>query len=149
MLLNFDNAFIISQSDSIRFNQIFGDEMNAYIDNQKVSEVDVINNGKSIYFIRDDNNKLIGVNFIECKNMNIYLKDNKLDKIWFYKKPTGKINPPLTLSQSETLLDGFKWEEKNRPLKKADIFIWNNDVIKKLSEDTSDKENTENKNLKE
>lgn len=119
------NAFIISQSDSIRFNQIYGDEMISYIDDKKVSEVDVKGNGKSVYFIRDDNNKLIGVNFIDCKNMNIYLNNNKLDRIWFYEKPKGKIHPPLTLGQSETLLSGFKWEEKNRPLKKEDIFKHN------------------------
>ncbi len=116
-----NNAFIISQSDSVRFNQIFGDEMIAYIDSNKVSEVEVKGNGKSVYFIRDDNGKLIGVNFIECRNMNIYLKNNKLDHIWFYEEPKGKIHPPLTLKQPETLLPGFKWEEKNRPLKKEDI----------------------------
>lgn len=119
-----DNAFIISQSDSVRFNQIFGDKMYAYIDDRKVSEVEVSGNGKSVYFIRDDNEKLVGVNFINCKRMNIYLKDNKLDRIWFYEKPTGKIHPPLSLSIQETLLPGFKWEEANRPKKKEDIFIW-------------------------
>ncbi len=145
------NAFIISQSDSVRFNQIFGDEMTAYIDNKKVSEIDVKGNGKSVYFIKDDNGKLIGVNFIECANMDIYLKNNKLDKIWFYEKPKGKIHPPLTLGQSETLLNGFKWEEKNRPLKKEDIYNWfkpeaiisNFNSEENSKKDTEEKENTE------
>ena len=142
------NAFIISQSDSVRFNQIFGDEMTAYIDDKKVSEVDVKGNGKSVYFIRDDDNKLIGVNFIDCKNMNIYLKDNKLDKIWFYEKPKGKIHPPLTLTQSETTLSGFKWEEQNRPLKKEDIFIWKEAQKQQLNETSSENENTAKEDLK-
>lgn len=139
------NAFIISQSDSVRFNQIYGDEMTAYIDSNKVSEVDVKGNGKSVYFIRDDNNKLIGVNFIGCKDMNIYLKKNKLDKIWFYKKPKGKIHPPLTLEQSETLLSGFKWEEKNRPLKKDDIFKKNIQVTVFKNSSNIDENNSQNK----
>lgn len=142
------NAFIISQSDSVRFNQIFGDEMTAYIDDKKVSEVDVKGNGKSVYFIRDDDNKLIGVNFIDCKNMDIYLKDNKLDKIWFYEKPKGKIHPPLTLTQSETTLSGFKWEEQNRPLKKEDIFIWKEAQKQQLNETSSENENTAKEDLK-
>jgi len=147
-----DNAFIISQSDSVRFNQIFGDEMTAYIDNRKVSEVDVKGNGKSVYFIRDDDGKLIGVNFIDCVNMNIYLKDNKLDRIWFYEKPKGKIHPPLTLNQSETLLPGFKWEEKNRPLKKADIYKQYKPAAiaeKSSSKENSDKPDTQKETDKE
>lgn len=151
-----DNAFIISQSDSLRFNQIFGNKMIAYIENNKVSEVDVKGNGKSVYFIRDDNDKLIGVNFIECKNMDIYMKNNKLDKIWFYETPKGKIHPPLTLNQSETLLPNFKWVEKNRPFNKKDIFIWNNEasIIKNKGnteeeeEEGNDKENTEDQEIK-
>ncbi|NOZ34577.1 MAG: organic solvent tolerance protein OstA [Chlorobi bacterium] len=139
-----NNAFIISQSDSVRFNQIFGDKMFAYIDDKKVSEVEVNGNGKSVYFIRDDNDKLIGVNFIECDSMDIYLKNNKLDKIWFYAKPKGKINPPLTLSQSETLLDGFKWEEYQRPYKKEDIFIWKKNVVKNNPVSDSQTETSEN-----
>ena len=139
-----NNAFIISQSDSVRFNQIYGDEMIAYIDDKKVSEVDVKESGKSVYFIRDDNNKLIGVNFIDCKNMNIYLKNNKLDRIWFYEKPKGKIHPPLTLGQSETLLSGFKWEEKNRPLKKEDIFKHNTQVTVFNNSNNTDEKNSKN-----
>jgi len=139
-----NNAFIISQSDSVRFNQIYGDEMIAYIDDKKVSEVDVKGTGKSVYFIRDDNNKLIGVNFIDCKNMNIYLKNNKLDRIWFYEKPKGKIHPPLTLGQSETLLSGFKWEEKNRPLKKEDIFKHNTQVTVFNNSNNTDEKNSKN-----
>ncbi|MCD6555698.1 MAG: hypothetical protein J7K64_00765 [Bacteroidales bacterium] len=74
--------------------------------------------------------------------MDIYLKDNKLDKIWFYEKPKGKIHPPMTLSQSETILSGFKWEEQNRPLKKEDIY-----VRYKKETDLNDSENTEEENL--
>jgi len=140
------NAFIISQSDSVRFNQIFGDEMTAYVDNRKVSEIDVKGNGKSVYFIRDDNKKLIGVNFIDCKNMDIYLKDNKLDKIWFYEKPKGKIHPPLTLDPSETLLNNFKWEEKNRPLKKEDIYFKNVNVDTFTNSNAENIDETEKKN---
>ncbi|NPA68599.1 MAG: organic solvent tolerance protein OstA [Chlorobi bacterium] len=142
------NAFIISESDSLRFNQIFGDEMIAYIDDNKLSEIDVRNNGKSIYFIKDDQKRLIGVNFIECVNMNIYFKNNKLDRIWFYEKPKGKIHPPLTLSPPETLLPGFKWEEKNRPLKKQDIFFWYNPEKNTADNNRNNEQETNTENIK-
>lgn len=120
-----ENAFIISQSDSIRYNQIYGKNMVAYIDDKKLSQIDVLEEGKSVYFIKDESNRLIGVNFIECKDMEIYLKNSKLDKIWFFEKPTGKMHPPLSLSKDKLLLPNFKWYEKNRPNSMKDIFIWN------------------------
>lgn len=135
-----NNAFIISQSDSLRFNQIFGKNMIAYIENNELYQIDVLEEGKAVYFIRDDDKKLIGVNFMQCKDMEIYMKDNKVDKIWFFEKPTGKIHPPLTLSAKETLLPNFKWDIDYRPLDKTEIFIWkkepvNTNVSKKNEEE--------------
>jgi len=136
-----NNAFIISQSDSIRFNQIFGKEMFAYIEEKELYQIDVVEEGKAVYFIRDDDKKLIGVNFMQCTDMEIYMKDNKVDKIWFFEKPTGKIHPPQTLSKEETLLPGFKWDIDYRPLNKAEIFIWKKEINQTdISEDDSESE---------
>ena len=132
------NAFIISQSDSIRFNQIFGKDMVAYVEDQELYQIDVNADGKSIYFIRDDFGQLIGVNSIECINMEIYMKDNKVDRIWFFEQPKGKIYPPLSLSIKETLLENFKWDIDYRPLNKDEIFIWKKEQIDSEKNDSGD-----------
>jgi len=119
-----NNAFIISQSDSIRYDQIFGKNMIAYVEDRQLVQINVLKEGKSIYFIRDDDGRLIGVNFIECKDMEIFMKDNKVDRIWFFEQPKGKIHPPLSLDISETLLPNFKWDIDYRPLNKDEVFIW-------------------------
>ena len=129
-----NNAFIISQSDSIRFNQIFGIDMVAYIEERELYQIDVYSEGKSVYFIRDDDERLIGVNFIECTDMEIYMKDNKVDKIWFFESPKGKIHPPLTIDISETLLPKFKWDIDYRPENKDEIFIWKKESDKIVDE---------------
>ena len=129
-----NNAFIISQSDSIRFNQIFGIDMVAYIEERELYQIDVYSEGKSVYFIRDDDERLIGVNFIECTDMEIYMKDNKVDKIWFFESPKGKIHPPLTIDISETLLPKFKWDIDYRPENKDEIFIWKKEPDKIVDE---------------
>jgi len=142
------NAFIISQSDSVRFNQIFGEDMVAYIDDKKLSQIDVLSSGKSVYFIKDEQEKLIGVNFIECKDMEIYMKNSKVDKIWFFEKPVGKIHPPLTLSQDELLLSNFKWNVDYRPLNKFEIFIWNKDLGQNIISNAKSEEKGKSKNEK-
>jgi lipopolysaccharide export system protein LptA len=138
----YDNAFIISQSDSVRFNQIFGKDMVAYIEDKELYQIDVMENGKSIYFIRDDDKKLIGVNFIECTNMELYFKDNKVDRIWFFDDPVGKIHPPMTLKESETKLENFKWDIAYRPENKYEIFVWKKEEQEKEEEKETDSDDT-------
>jgi lipopolysaccharide export system protein LptA len=111
----YGKAFIISKSDSVCYNQIYGKEMIGYVENKKLYRIDVSSEGKSVYFIRDDK---------ECADMEIYMKDNKVDKVWFFQLPKGKIHPPLSLKESETLLPNFKWDIQYRPYIKADIFSW-------------------------
>lgn len=116
------NSMIISQSDSIRYNQIKGNDMEAYIEDKKLYQVNVNKAGKAIYFVKDDNELLIGVNKIECQDMIIYLENKNIDKIWYYLKPIAKIYPPGALTPTEEKLNGFIWKQSSRPLKMEDVF---------------------------
>ncbi len=118
------DAFVISQSDSVRFDQVKGKKMIGYIDNDELYRIDVVEEGESLYFARDSEQKLIGVNRITCKNMIIYLEDQKIDHIWFYENPKGTMTPPFVLTPEETKLDKFAWYENIRPQKKEDVLIW-------------------------
>lgn len=119
-----DNAFIISQSDSVRFNQIKGNRMIGLVENRQLVQINVYENGESLYFLKDDDDKLIGSNHITCKDMNIFLKNKQIDRIWFYENPKAIMKPPLALGESQNKLSGFRWEEKHRPIKPEDIFKW-------------------------
>jgi lipopolysaccharide export system protein LptA len=139
----YERAFIISKSDSVHFDQIYGKEMYGYVDNRELYRIDVISEGKSVYFIRDDEEKLIGVNFLECTDMEIYMKDNKVDKVWFFEMPKGKIHPPLELTYDETKLPGFKWDIDYRPFSKDDLFVWKRESVPDtgISGESGDSEN--------
>jgi lipopolysaccharide export system protein LptA len=119
-----ENAFIISQTDSLRFNQIKGNRMIGFVEKRQLVQINVYEQGESLYFLKDDNDLLIGSNRITCKDMKIYLKDDAIDRIWFYENPKALMKPPNSLSQSESKLPGFRWEDKQRPKNKYDIFVW-------------------------
>ncbi len=119
----FNNSLIISQSDTIRFDQIKGKNMIAYIVDDKLSKIDVNEDGAAIYFGKEDE-KLMGVNKITCKNMIIYMDSNTVDKIWFYEKPEGTLYPPYYLKDEELKFDDFQWNEDFRPKTMEDIFSW-------------------------
>jgi lipopolysaccharide export system protein LptA len=118
-----DSTFIISQKDSIRFDQISGQEMVGYVENNELYQIDVSGETNTIYFIEDED-ILMGINKVTSNSMVIYLEDNQVNKIWFYTKPKGVIYPPFSLSDSELYLAGFKWLDEYRPKCKEDVFNW-------------------------
>jgi lipopolysaccharide export system protein LptA len=118
-----NSSFITSRDDSIRFNQIRGRNMIGYFVNNKLARILIKGNGQAIYFIRDKAD-LIGVNKVESSDILIYLKDNRIDRINMLVKPEGTIYPPDYLGKEELFLNGFRWFEQYRPMKKEDIFWW-------------------------
>ncbi|NJN25096.1 MAG: Organic solvent tolerance protein OstA [Cyclobacteriaceae bacterium] len=114
------NSFIISEDSTSNYNQIKGRRMTAYFEGKNISNVDVLGNGETIYFVADDENKkiLIGMNKIVCSNMNIRFKENQVNDIRFYTKPDGSIVPPHELKDDQKKLDGFSWRIAERPTKR-------------------------------
>jgi len=138
-----ENAFIISQSDSLRFNQIKGKRMIGFVEKRQLVQINVYEQGESLYFLKDDDDLLIGSNHITCTDMKIYLEDDAIDRIWFYETPKALMKPPNSLAQSEKELGGFRWEGKHRPKNKYDIFVWQEDAPKEKPEDETENPNEE------
>ena len=120
-----NSAYIISQYDSLRFNQIKGKKMIGYFLENELRKIDVNGNGETVYYIKDDaDNSLSGVNKAECSDMAIYVKENKVEKLKMFKKPTGIMHPPKEVSPEEMLLKDFAWHKTYRPFNADDIFNW-------------------------
>lgn len=118
-----NTAFIVSEKDTTRFDQIRGKQMIGYIRNNKLSRVDVFGNGQTIYFTVDEKeNEIVGVNFAESSDIIIYMKEGQVNRINMIKEPTGILYPLDELEQ--TKLKDFRWLEHLRPKEKKDIFIW-------------------------
>jgi hypothetical protein len=109
------NAFIISRSDSLRFNQIKGKTMNAYFLKNELDKIYVVGNGQTNYWISDENKKLIGANHAECSSMLIRIKDNEVKKITLQKMPDAKMSPIKDAKPELMKLEGFEWLQNLRP----------------------------------
>ncbi len=118
-----NSAFIISQTDTARYDQIKGKNMIAFVKDNKLQKVEVKDNCESIYFAKDLET-LIGVNKIESAKMTIYLENNKASKVWFHSQPKGGMYPPFHFPLEELKLKNFKWFSNFRPMKREDIFVW-------------------------
>ncbi|MES2796473.1 MAG: OstA-like protein [Bacteroidota bacterium] len=128
-------SFVITQDSSKNFNQVKGRRITTYLTaDSKIERVNVVGNGESIYFALDENNKMIGMNRVDCSRMNINFKNNAVKRIAFIGKPDASLTPPHELTAEKKELDGFRWREKEKPTREATILnrITSSNVVESL-----------------
>lgn len=114
------HAFVISKDSLMQANQVKGRKMWVYFNqDNKLEKVDVDGNGESVYYVVDEKKKTTGLNRVEAGKMNIYFKDNSVNRITFITRPEGKFIPPKELTADLMELDGYNWREKERPVKES------------------------------
>jgi lipopolysaccharide export system protein LptA len=116
-------GFIASQEDSLRYNQIKGRYIKGFFRKNDLYLIKVEGNGQTIYYAKDKD-KLTAVNRADCSNLNIYMKENKIDHITFITKPDATLYPLNQVDVKELKLKDFGWRGKERPRLLADIFTW-------------------------
>jgi len=141
-------AFVAQRVDTVpRFNQITGKDMVAYLDSNKIQEVEVISNAKTIYYTMEDS-IATGMNNAEAQDMDIFFENGKMKKLWFFKNPKGCLHPLPGLTKRQSFLDGFVWYDKHRPYQPKDIFDWETVTETAITQETIQAEEEE-KRLKE
>lgn len=116
-------AFIVSEEDSLRFNQIRGKTMKGYFQKNKLYLINVEGNGQTLYFIKEKE-EIKAVNRADCSDLKVYLKNNKIEKITFITKPDATLFPLDQVNVKELKLKDFNWRKKDRPNTPKEIFIW-------------------------
>ncbi len=118
-----DKSFMTSREDTGKYNQIKGSEMTGYFRDNNLQRVFVDGNSETVYFSKNDNEQIVGVNKGKSSSLLIKLVENQVSQIKMLKNPTGTLYPIKDVE--ETKLEGFQWLEIHRPKSKKDIFIWN------------------------
>lgn len=118
-----NNAFIINQDTVEGFNQIKGTDIISRFRNGNIHNVNVNGgNAETIYWLREDDAALIGIDISKADNMVIEMNGNNISLIKSYKGISETMYPEKDLPENERLLQGFKWNDEIRPKDKADIF---------------------------
>ncbi len=118
-----NDAFAISQKDSVHYDQVRGKNMHGFFNKNELSLIKVIGNGQTIYYDEEDK-QLRAANRADCTNIDLYLKDNDINRIVFLIKPDATLFPIDDIDPKEFKLKGFQWRADERPHELADIFIW-------------------------
>lgn len=123
-LIVFDNAFVISK-DTIGdgYNQINGKTLiGLFNDENELYHVDVLKNAQSIYYMRNENNELIGIDKSKSGSIQISITDREIEEVRKLNQVDGKIHPESLFPDNDKLLKGFDWREEERPLSVEDLF---------------------------
>ena len=118
-----NNAFIISKDTlSTGYNQVKGQNLYGKFEDNKLREVDIIKNTEVIYYMRNDNQELIGINKSVCSKINMLLDKNTIETITNFNQIDGDIYPETDLPENARKLRGFIWRGDERIKTKEDIF---------------------------
>lgn len=115
------SAFVVSQVDSMRFNQIKGRTLTGYFKNNELYRINIQGNGESIYYLVDGE-EIVGKNSTRCASIDIFVNKGKINEIYERQSPEGTIDPPSISKSDNPRLPGFNWFDELRPKKVADIF---------------------------
>ena len=124
-LLVFNNAFIISKDTISKdgFNQIFGIKLvGLFNDDNKLRKVDIIKNAESIFYARNDNQELVGIDKARSGSISIIFADGDIEEYTRYNQIDGNLYPESKYPEKEKRLKGFDWREDERPLSVEDLF---------------------------
>ena len=117
------NAFIISQDSIEGFNQIKGQDITSRFRDGNIHRVNVDGDiAETLYWIRDDDGGLIGIDKSKSATMVIEMDGNSISVIKGYKDITETMYPESDLNENARKLQGFQWHDEARPKDKDDIF---------------------------
>lgn len=114
-------AFIVSQVDSIRFNQIKGRSLTGYFKNNELNKIVIKGNAESLYYLLDGDN-IAGRDQSKSATIEANVEKGKIQEITTAGTPEGFIDPPDGVITNEIRLPGYQWFDKIRPKNKSDIF---------------------------
>ncbi len=116
------NAFMVSQADSIRYNQVKGRLMIGKFRENELRRVYVNGNGEAVYYPKEEDGDYLGMNRSICSRILIILQNSEVKRLTWIGKPEGVMHPMDKIPADRKTLEGFQPRFEERPLSKEDLF---------------------------
>ncbi|MBO4605987.1 MAG: hypothetical protein J5667_05575 [Bacteroidales bacterium] len=115
------NAMIVTQEDTLLYDQIKGAEVMAYFDSTAaLTRFDAIGGSTSIFYL-EENGALSTVNKVESKMLSGTFIDGTIDRIYYFDSPKNDAYPVVQFPVADRYLKGFKWVPELKPTGKTSI----------------------------
>jgi hypothetical protein len=113
-------AFIISEEDTMYYDQIKSRDMFAYFRNNEVYLMDIIANVQTVFF-GDEDSVLVNINFAESASMKIFIANRKVAGVRYYESIKNDMHPIEEMPREKQRLKGFAWHDALRPKTRYDV----------------------------
>ena len=114
------DAWVISQQDSIHFDQIKSTEMLGYFRDNKLYRFDALGGVSAIFYMSDDE-VITTINVKESKSLTAALKDARAQRMLYVESIKSDVYPVGDLPPEKQRLKDFKWRGDERPVDRYDI----------------------------
>lgn len=114
------DAWIISQEDSVHFNQIKSTEMMGYFHDNKLYRYDALGGVNALFYL-DEKGTLTTVNLKESKSMTALVKNGNAQRILYMETVKSDAYPILELEVEKHRLKDFVWRGEERPTSPGEI----------------------------
>jgi hypothetical protein len=114
-------AFIITHEQDTFYNQVKGRDIIALFRDNEIYLADVLGGAQTVYYLQEDSLVANG-NLSESVNMQIELKERKIQRIKYYSPPVKSDTYPLDrLPLEKAKLKGYEWRDAERPKSRWEI----------------------------
>ncbi len=130
-----NDAFLCSQVDSGRFDQVTGTTMTGRFIGGQLAGLVADGNCRTVYFAREEPAseavsdtigppvlRFLGVNRVDCSRIRVELNEGAVNTISFLARPDGSMYPMGKVPPEELVLRGFTWRADERPRSRGEIF---------------------------
>lgn len=118
----FENGLMINKTGLDMYNQVKGNRLFGYFNNGNINTVRARGNAESIYYAKDGQEKLIGINKAASDIIDMRFKNKELNRVVFISAVTGTMLPVNQATDEDRRLRSFKWLDEKRPKTKFELF---------------------------
>lgn len=118
----FENGLIVNKTGEGMFNQVKGNRLFGYFTEGAIDYMRAKGNAESVYYVRDDNEYLVGINKATGDIIDMRFKNKELNRVVFISDVKGTMYPIRQIPEDEKILRNFQWHEKIRPKTKYELF---------------------------
>jgi lipopolysaccharide export system protein LptA len=118
----FENGLMVNKTGENMYNQIKGNRLFGYFTEGEINNIRAKGNAESIYYAKDEEERLIGINKASSDIIDMRFKNKELNKVVFISAVTGTMVPYRMATEEDRLLRTFKWQEDRRPKSKFELF---------------------------
>ena len=117
------SPMMVSQLDTMHYNQVAGKTMTAYFFNNQIYRNDVNGNAQTIYYMQDGEPvEITMMGVIESGDCSFYIEGKQVVQITYRGDPVYNFYPMDKIPPTQDIrLKGFKWEGARRP-SQAEVF---------------------------